>query len=80
MRQKTLAEEGFEKHRDRTRCEQFLEEMEQIIPWAELAALIEPFYPKPDGARHRPIGLLRIHFLQHSFNLFDSAVEESLYD
>ena len=83
MRQETLAEEGFEKHRKKTRREQFLEEMEQIIPWAELAAVIEPFYPKPAGAGRRPIGIermLRIHFLQHWFNLSDPAAEESLYD
>jgi transposase, IS5 family len=83
MRQETLAEEGFEKHRKKTRREQFLEEMEQIIPWTELAAVIEPFYPKPEGAGRRPIGIermLRIHFLQHWFNLSDPAAEESLYD
>jgi IS5 family transposase len=83
MRQKTFSEEGFEKHRKKTRREQFLDDMEQIIPWAELAAAIEPFYPNPVGAGRRPIGIermLRIHFLQHWFNLSDPAVEESLYD
>lgn len=83
MRQNTFAEEGFEKHRKKTRREQFLEEMDQIIPWAELAAVIEPFYPKPEGAGRRPIGIermLRIHLLQHWFNLSDPAAEESLYD
>jgi len=30
--------------------ERFLEEMEQLIPWPEPAAVIEPFYPKPAGA------------------------------
>lgn len=83
MRQRTLADEGFEKYRKRTRREQFLQEMDQIIPWAELSAVIEPFYPKPKGAGRRPIGIermLRIHFLQHWFNLSDPAVEESLYD
>jgi IS5 family transposase len=83
MRQQTLAEEGFEKYRKQTRREQFLEEMDRIIPWPELAAVIEPFYPKPKGAGRRPIGIermLRIHFLQHWFNLSDPAAEESLYD
>jgi transposase, IS5 family len=83
MRQETLAQEGFEKHRKKTRREQFLEEMDQIVPWHELAAVIEPFYPQPAGAGQRPIGverMLRIHFLQHWFNLSDLAAEESLYD
>ena len=57
--------------------------MGQIIPWAELTEAIEPFYPKPKGAGRQPIGverMLRIHFLQHWFNLSDPAAEESLYD
>ncbi|MGH8274960.1 MAG: IS5 family transposase [Gammaproteobacteria bacterium] len=83
MRQQSLAEEGFEKYRKPTRRERFLGEMEQIIPWGELSAVIEPFYPQPAGAGRRPIGIermLRIHFLQHWFNLSDPAVEEALYD
>ena len=83
MRQKTLAEEGFEKYRKPTRREQFLDEMDQVIPWRDLCKVIKPFYPKPKGAGRRPVGLermLRIHFLQHWFNLSDPAVEEALYD
>lgn len=83
MRQKTLADEGFEKYRKPTRREKFLDEMEEIIPWRELCDAIEPFYPKPKGAGRRPVGLermLRIYFLQHWFNLSDPAAEEALYD
>jgi len=83
MRQQSLAEEGFEKYRKPTRRERFLGEMERIVPWAELGEVIEPFYPKPAGAGRRPIGIermLRIHFLQHWFNLSDPAVEEALYE
>jgi len=83
MRQRTFSEEGFEKHRKKTRREQFLEDMDQIVPWQELAAAIAPHYPQPKGAGRRPIGverMLRIHFLQHWFNLSDPAVEEALYD
>jgi IS5 family transposase len=83
MRQQTLADQGFERYRKRTRKDQFLEDMERIIPWRELCEVIEPFYPKQDGPGRPPIGLermLRIHFLQHWFNLSDPAVEEALYD
>jgi len=83
MRQQTLADEGFERYRKPTRRDQFLDEMEQIIPWQGLCEVIEPFYPKPEGAGRPPVGLermLRIHFLQHWFNLSDPAVEEALYD
>jgi IS5 family transposase len=57
--------------------------MDHVIPWGELARVIEPFYPKPDGAGRPPVGverMLRIHFLQHWFDLSDPAVEEALYD
>jgi hypothetical protein len=60
----------------------FLEEMEQVVAWAKLCALIEPHYPKPGNGR-RPKELepmLRIYFLQQWFNLADPAVEEALYD
>jgi IS5 family transposase len=83
MRQDSFAESSFEKYRKKTRKEQFLEEMEAVLPWKELCAAIEPFYPKPAGAGRRPIGIermLRIHFLQHWFNLSDPAAEEALYD
>ena len=83
MRQDSFSNAGFEKYRKKTRKEQFLEEMDSIIPWKELTEVIEPFYPKPKGAGRRPIGIermLRIHFIQHWFNLSDPAAEEALYD
>ena len=82
MRQQTLVD-GFEKYRKKTRKEQFLDEMEQIIPWQELTKAIEPYYPKPEGAGRPPVGMermLRIHFLQHWFDLSDPGAEEALYD
>lgn len=81
-KQATLATAGFEKFGKTTRRAQFLGQMDQVIPWAELTAVIEPFYPKAGNGRP-PIGLermLRIYFLQHWFNLSDPAVEEALYD
>ena len=82
MRQLTLATAGFEKYRKQTRRAAFLAEMEQVVPWRELCAVIEPFYPKAGNGR-RPIGLermLRLHLLQHWFNLSDPAAEEALYE
>ncbi len=49
MCQQTFSETGFEKYQKKTRKEQFLEEMEGIIPRKELTEAIEPFYPKPEG-------------------------------
>lgn len=85
MKQQTLAmaaDQGFEQYRKPTRRDEFLATMERIIPWAELCAVVEPYYPKRGNGRP-PIGLermLRIHFIQHWFNLADFACEEALYD
>lgn len=81
--QSTFAEAGFEAFHKPTRREQFLNEMERVVPWAALVALIEPVYPKNEGAGRPTVGLermLRISFLQQWFDLSDPAVEEALYD
>ena len=83
MRQTTLAEGSFAKYKKTTRKERFLNQMDQIIPWKELSKAIEPHYPKPKGSGRRPVGIermLRIHFMQHWFNLSDPGIEEALYD
>lgn len=83
MRQQTFADASFEPYRKTTRREAFLTEMDRVVPWAALCALIAPVYPKPAGAGRPPVGLermLRIYFLQHWFTLSDPAVEEALYD
>jgi IS5 family transposase len=81
--QRTLAMmTGFERYTKKTRRAMFLEEMEQVVPWGKLCALIEPHYPKA-GQGRRPKELekmLRVYFLQQWFNLADPAVEEALYD
>ncbi|MDP2256530.1 MAG: IS5 family transposase [Polaromonas sp.] len=87
MKQQTLAMAadqgtGFEHYRKPTRREEFLKTMQAIVPWAALCEVIEPHYPKAGNGRP-PIGLermLRIHFIQHWFNLADLACEEALYD
>jgi IS5 family transposase len=65
-----------------TRRERFLAEMDAVIPWARLAALIEPYYPKAgNGTQPMPLErMLRIYFMQNWFNLSDPAAEDSLYD
>ena len=86
MKQQTLAmavdQSGYEQYRKPTRRDEFLKTMEAIVPWASLCEVIEPHYPKAGNGRP-PIGLermLRIHFIQHWFNLADLACEEALYD
>src|SRR4051812_34685521 len=82
MRQMTFAMAGFERYSKTTRRMAFLAEMERVVPWPHLCALIDPFYPQAGNGRP-PVGLermLRIYFLQHWFNLSDPAAEEALYD
>lgn len=81
--QQTFAEASFEQYRKSTRRERFLDEMNRVVPWAELVAVIEPVYPKADGPGRPPVGIermLRLLCLQQWFNLSDPAVEEALYD
>jgi IS5 family transposase len=83
MQQQTFAAVSFERYRKPTRRERFLDAMNRVVPWADLAATIEPAYPKAEGPGRPPVGverMLRLHCLQQWFNLSDPAVEEALYD
>ena len=73
---------GLKLSTKRTRKREFLDEMQRVVPWAELIALIEPHYPKGKTGRP-PMGIatmLRVHFLQQWFGLSDPAMEEALHD
>lgn len=81
MKQLTLGG-GFEKYAKPTRREQFLADMDRVVPWRKLRKVIEPVYPK--GAGGEPAKelelMLRIYLLQQWFNLSDPGVEEAVYD
>jgi len=80
--QQTFAGLAWSGKKKQTRREQFLAEMNAVIPWAELQALIVPHYPTGAGGRRAmPLeAMLRIYFLQHWYDLSDPAVEDALYD
>src|SRR5579863_9596535 len=81
-KQQTFAGLAWQNKGKKTRREQFLAEMDAIIPWQQLLELIEPYYPKAGNGRP-PLGqekMLRIYFLQIWFNLSDPAAEEAIYD
>ena len=69
MRRITFANQSsFEKYARKSRREEFLSVMEAVVPWRELEALIEPYYPKA-GSGRQPVGLsimLRVYFLQQA--------------
>ena len=66
----------------KTRKQVFLEQMDQVVPWAALEELIAPYYP--EGRKGRPpfslLTMLRIHFMQQWFNLSDPAMKEGFFD
>ena len=79
MKQQSL---GLGSSSKRTRKREFLGEMERVVPWGDLVALIAPYMP--EGRRGRPPfaieAMLRIHFMQQWFTLSDPAMEEALHD
>jgi IS5 family transposase len=83
MKQTTrTASMGFERHRKSTHRAQFLAQMNQVVPWATLCAMIEPHCRKgltrPSAVKLEQ--MLRIYYLQHWFSLPGAAVEQALYD
>ena len=66
----------------KTRKREFLEQMQQVVPWKDLVTLVAPY--APEGRKGRPPFpvemLLRIHFMQQWFTLSDPAMEEALHD
>lgn len=82
MKQQTFASAAWDKKGKVTRRERFLAEMDAVIPWARLLALIEAHYPKAGAGRqpHPMKRMLRIYFMQNWFNLSDPQAEDALYD
>src|SRR5204863_8734260 len=80
--QPSFSQSEFTDKKKITRREKFLTRMEALIPWTQLLAVIEAFYPKGERGRP-PIGLermLRVYFLQQWYGLADEALEDALYD
>ncbi|MCL4768324.1 MAG: IS5 family transposase [Hyphomicrobiaceae bacterium] len=84
MSQLSFASLDYAAKKKRTKREVFLAEMEQVVPWSRLEAVIAPHYPKasPNGGRRPfPLGvMLRIYLLQQWYQLSDPGAEEALYD
>ena len=82
MKQETFTDIEYSFRKKKTKREEFLEIMDEIIPWDEWVGVIRPYYPK--GKRGRPpMGIekmLRMYLLQIWFNLSDPATEDAIYD
>jgi len=66
-----------------TRRERFLVQLDELIPWTDLLAVLEPHYPRSGSRGRQPIGLevmLRIHLVQLAYNYSDPAMEDALVE
>ena len=82
MKQESFSDMEYRNRKKKTKREEFLEIMDEIIPWDEWVGIIRPYYPA--GKRgHPPIEIeimLRMYLLQCWFNLSDEGVEDAIYD
>ena len=80
--QRTFADLAWDGKKKVTRREQFLAEMDRVIPWPQLLKPIARHYPAPERGRPAmPLErMLRIYFCQQWFDLSDPAAEDALYD
>jgi IS5 family transposase len=82
FQQTQASQMSFAKYGRKSKRELFLDQMNQVVPWSELLALVEPFNPKAGNGR-QPVGLaimLRTYFLQQWFSLSDPGMEEAFYE
>lgn len=82
MNQQTFSDIEYGSRIRITKREEFLDTMNDIIPWDEWVDLIKPFYYKGERGRP-PMGIekmLRMYLLQGWFNLSDEGVEDAIYD
>ena len=82
MKQMTFADAEYAGKRKQIRNALFLIEMDRVVPWKGLIALIEPHYPKGEGGRpaYPLMAMLRVHLMQNWFGYSDPAMEEALYE
>lgn len=82
MKQQTLSDIEYSNRKKKTKREEFLESMDQIIPWEHWIDLIKDHYPS--GKRGRPTRgietMLRMYLMQNWFNLSDVGIEDAIYD
>lgn len=82
--QRSFSEAEYACKKKLTRRDLFLNEIDQLAPWALLEAQIAPFYADDTGKRGRPsIGLsrmLRLYVVRQCFGLSDEGTENAVYD
>lgn len=82
MQQQSFTDIEYSMRRRKTKRDEFLRIMDEIIPWDEWVEFIRPFYYKGENGRP-PTGIepmLRMHLLSAWYNLSDEGVEDAIYD
>lgn len=80
--QLTFTDFEYAHRRKTTKKEEFLNKMNEVVPWKEWVGKIVPFYPNSLRGR-RPIEIetmLRMYLLQVWFNLSDEGIEDAIFD
>ena len=82
MGQLSFTEAEYSNRRRRTKREDFLDLMDEIIPWKEWSEIIRPYYyQNTRGRRAKEIEtMLRMYLMQNWFHLSDEGVEDAIYD
>lgn len=78
-----LCQSEYAMKKKRMRREKFLADMERVVPWSRLIAVIEPLYLTRGRVVRQPIGvprMLRMYCLPQWYGLADEALEDALYD
>lgn len=82
MSQIALTDLEYSNRKKKTKREEFLDSMDEIIPWSYWVELIRPYYFNKKRGR-KPMGIesmLRMYLMQIWFNLSDEGIEDSIYD
>jgi len=82
MTQTTYTDAEYNGMRKQSRKELFLIEMDWVMPWKGLIALVMPYYLKSEGDHptYPLMAMLRIHLMRDWFGYSDSTMEEALYE
>ena len=82
MKQQSFCDIEYSNRRRKTKREEFLDSMNEIIPWNQWIEFIRSYYySNKRGRRPKDIEvMLRMYLMQNWFNLSDEGIEEAIYD
>ena len=81
-KQQSFTDVEYSMRKRKTKREEFLEMMDEITPWDEIVAMIEPYYYQNTRGR-KPRGIetmFRMYLLANWYNLSDEGIEDEIYD